>query len=358
VRGAYCHSTGAAFGSTWALRTRRKKRIDLLEYIENMDDTVAFVYKEAVLGKHVWMKFPVVPTSEDDDDDDEEEFQFFKGTITRMEVFFPDHDPTKPLEHRHFVYFGDPDDGYYDLTDLEMTGYLKWSEEEVVKEMTNRRVKEIIANGSAKRAAVTPSTPVRSNSASSAAASSVAAHVVTPNVDNNKRPPKRNNGNKHNDNTTKKKKAKVKNEPGSSRSNIADPTNDEINLEEFSHWLKNIHKGSSRPRRENDNQIPTGISESNYRSIMNRVRDLISGRGITYRNWPTDIRFHGNGQRVDLKTDLEALLKAAKNHEDQFGEDKGHGWLLRHPIKKLLLYQQYVQGKRNNREEPEEISSE
>jgi len=41
------------------------------------------------------------------------------------------------------------------------------------------------------------------------------------------------------------------------------------------------------------------------------------------------------------ETDLGALHREAKQYEDRYGEDKGHGWLLRHPITKLMLFKEY-----------------
>jgi len=34
-------------------------------------------------------------------------------------------------------------------------------------------------------------------------------------------------------------------------------------------------------------------------------------------------------------------MEEAQQCENDWGEDRGHGWLLRHPLKKLLLFQQY-----------------
>ena len=123
-----------------------------------------------------------------------------------------------------------------------------------------------------------------------------------------------------------------------------DPTCDEINMDEFQHWLGTIHKGSKG----------NPISHANFRSVLNRARDLISGRGVTYKNWPSGRKFFGHNNTsassiVDITTNYELLLQEAKDFEKKYGRDKGNGWLLQHPIKKLMLYQQYVRERRQAR---------
>lgn len=69
-----------------------------------LDDDLAVLYRERVLGKDVWLKFPVI------EDDGTKKFQFFRGTIVKMETYFPDDDTNKPLEYQHYVKFGDDDE--------------------------------------------------------------------------------------------------------------------------------------------------------------------------------------------------------------------------------------------------------
>lgn len=116
---------------------------------EEQDDNIAIIYKEDSVGKDVWIKFPVVAEEEDDNDEEDDEggegefFKFFQGTITGMQVAHEDDDVNKPKQYTHYVKFGDSDDGYYDLSDLEMTGYLKWEDpyyEQQQKKSVNGRV--------------------------------------------------------------------------------------------------------------------------------------------------------------------------------------------------------------------------
>eukprot|EP00854_Cymbomonas_tetramitiformis_P024269 gene24269-29477_t len=80
------------------------------------------------------------------------------------------------------------------------------------------------------------------------------------------------------------------------------------------------------------------ISEDNCRTVMRQVRVLVSGTGITYRHWPDNVIF-GENQPVTLSSDFVQLYGEAAQFENKYGEDRGHGWLLRHPITKLLCYQ-------------------
>lgn len=58
--------------------------------------------------------------------------------------------------------------------------------------------------------------------------------------------------------------------------------------------------------------------------------------------------FHQD-QTVTLEMDCDALMQKARRYEYDYGEDKGHGWLLRHPIMKLKLFKEYVQQKRHEK---------
>ena len=86
---------------------------------------------------------------------------------------------------------------------------------------------------------------------------------------------------------------------------------------------------------------------------MNRVKDLTSGRGIGYKNWPADIRFCGPTDvirkgPVTLEYNLHSLLQDAKEFENKHGRDKGNGWVVQHPVRKLILYKDYITESREN----------
>lgn len=84
-----------------------------------------------------------------------------------------------------------------------------------------------------------------------------------------------------------------------------------------------------------------GVSQANMLTVMSKTRILVSGEGMSYNHWPEGVIFNP-GVEVNLSMDFDAMLDQAKAHEERYGEDKGHGWLLRHPINKLRRYQSYV----------------
>ncbi|GMH76073.1 hypothetical protein TrRE_jg7558 [Triparma retinervis] len=105
---------------------------------------------------------------------------------------------------------------------------------------------------------------------------------------------------------------------------------------------------------------PNNISEANCRTVMNQVQKLIRGDGITYASnaygWEAE-KFKGKtyeyngvkyperwfmkGVKCDLGTDYVELLEHAVWCENTWGRDHGNGWLLNHPLKKLLIFQQF-----------------
>jgi hypothetical protein len=75
---------------------------------------------------------------------------------------------------------------------------------------------------------------------------------------------------------------------------------------------------------------------------MRQVRKLASGAGIGYKQWPEHTIFYKNVE-VNLDNDFYEMYQEALDWEERHGKDKGHGWLLLHPIKKLQLYKEYHQ---------------
>ena len=93
---------------------------------------------------------------------------------------------------------------------------------------------------------------------------------------------------------------------------------------------------------EPDGEHP--VSEQNRRSVIRQVRKLVSGEGVTYSYWPEGVAFR-KGEPVTMQSDISAIIEDARDYEDQYGEDRGHGWLLNHPLRKLLFYQHYLDTK-------------
>ncbi len=87
------------------------------------------------------------------------------------------------------------------------------------------------------------------------------------------------------------------------------------------------------------------ISEQNLRSVMRQVGKLARGDGIRYESprygWPENCYFK-KGEKIGPLSDIVQLMEEAQECEDKWGRDHGNGWLLSHPLKKLLLFQQFA----------------
>ena len=110
------------------------------------------------------------------------------------------------------------------------------------------------------------------------------------------------------------------------------------------------------------------LSEQNRRSVIRQVRKLVSGEGVHYASpqygWPDDVIFRkdqpvtmqsdavpnqfraSRHQRDDLhRSDIGKIIEDAREFENKHGRDHGNGWLLNHPLRKLLFYQHYLDTK-------------
>jgi hypothetical protein len=87
------------------------------------------------------------------------------------------------------------------------------------------------------------------------------------------------------------------------------------------------------------------ISEDNRRSVLRQATKLVSGAGVHYASpsygWPDHVKFR-EGEPVKITDDIVAITYAAKAFEDEHGRDHGNGWLLNHPLRKLIIYQQHL----------------
>ena len=81
------------------------------------------------------------------------------------------------------------------------------------------------------------------------------------------------------------------------------------------------------------------ISDSNERRVMPQASKLLRGEGIGYVHWGRKM-FH-KGDKITLMHDIVALMDEAVDCEAKWGKDKGNGWLLNHPLKKLLIFQMF-----------------
>lgn len=78
---------------------------------------------------------------------------------------------------------------------------------------------------------------------------------------------------------------------------------------------------------------------------MRQVTKLARGEGVRYESpkygWPPNAYFM-KGTKVTPLSDIVDLMIQAQEAEDKYGRDRGNGWLLSHPLKKLLLFQQFA----------------
>jgi len=86
------------------------------------------------------------------------------------------------------------------------------------------------------------------------------------------------------------------------------------------------------------------ISEQNLRNVMRQVTKLANGEGIRYDSptygWKPHQVFM-KGVKINPLSDFVELMEKAQEAEDRWGRDHGNGWLLSHPLKKMLLFQQF-----------------
>jgi len=86
------------------------------------------------------------------------------------------------------------------------------------------------------------------------------------------------------------------------------------------------------------------VSRDNARCVMRQTRLMVAGMGIEYHNWEEGVIWK-KGVKIDLSMDFEALHEEATAFEAEHGRDRGNGWLMRHALRKLQCYQQYLANK-------------
>ena len=127
-------------------------------------------------------------------------------------------------------------------------------------------------------------------------------------------------------------------DPASRKSSSSTPRPRKLNLspeneweEDMLQWLLNVPHGSSKKT----------CSRANAQQVIRQARKLLFGKGIPYSNWPEGVVFAKDETITLDDTDFDHLHKRAKAFEEEYGKDKGNGWLLQHPIHKLKLYQEF-----------------
>ena len=137
-------------------------------------------------------------------------------------------------------------------------------------------------------------------------------------------------------------------------------------LAKAEHWLEEMESFLLNVPHGRNGKV---ISEANCRTVMRQVRVLVSGKGIYYKHWDEGVACFKD-QAITLATDFVELWEKAREFEHTHGRDRGiafeiahqiisrskikfsyfelehtgNGWLLLHPITKLLCFQIYKVG--------------
>ena len=87
------------------------------------------------------------------------------------------------------------------------------------------------------------------------------------------------------------------------------------------------------------------FSPQSSQTVMRQIQKLAEGEGIRYdsskHGWPKGCWF-SKGVKITLCSDIVGLMENARDCERKWGRDRSKGWLLAIPLKKLLLFQQFV----------------
>ena len=75
--------------------------------------------------------------------------------------------------------------------------------------------------------------------------------------------------------------------------------------------------------------------------MIRQVTKLVTGVGVEYHHWPAGVVFR-KGEPVTLQDDLAQIKEEAKDFEAEHGRDLGNGWLLNHPLQKMILFRDHL----------------
>jgi len=307
-------------------------------------------YGEDVVGKRCSVMFQV----------DKNRLEPYTGKITKFEATLEDEEASsaasdnnaeETIVRRHYMVFDDGDEMWFDLESEKQNGRLKWLAEKRPRSighssddhhhhqaqeprspknaaavtagtMTNRVPDEVSSLGFGQDG---PSSDDESTTKKVAAAVQVtpprklkkprtATTIITPAAIC----------------ASKKKKTTRKQLPLTAEQNSRLARCDRW-IESMALWLEYTPHGPQNKT----------TSSTNAKSVLRQVKKLVSGQGVSYAHWPEEKIFYEN-KPIDLEhTDFSKMLQEAKAYERAYGKDLGNGWLLQHPIKKLLLFQEY-----------------
>ena len=132
----------------------------------------------------------------------------------------------------------------------------------------------------------------------------------------------------------RKKKRKVE----SSSRKIELSEGDRAKLRDLPDWLDDMEDFLLAVPHGKGNKV---VSRDNARTVMRQVKKMVSGIGIDYHHWEEGVIFEKD-VCIDLSMDMDALHDKAVAFETDHGRDLGNGWLMRHAIRKMQCYQEYL----------------
>ena len=80
-------------------------------------------------------------------------------------------------------------------------------------------------------------------------------------------------------------------------------------------------------------------SAGNCSKVFKSLRKLVEGKGIRCPNWQEGVLFRKDHALTSMIADLVSILKDYLTMEDQHGQDKGNGWVLKMPLRKMVRFQ-------------------
>jgi len=83
--------------------------------------------------------------------------------------------------------------------------------------------------------------------------------------------------------------------------------------------------------------VIVGNSASNVQRVICVTRKLASGQGVFH---PSTQKCFWKKRKVNLGMDFREILDEASEWVYDNGGDRGNGWLIEHPVKKIWVYQQ------------------
>ncbi len=83
--------------------------------------------------------------------------------------------------------------------------------------------------------------------------------------------------------------------------------------------------------------VEEGNSKSNVQRVISVVRKLVEGDGVRH---PQTQEFFLRNSTIHLGMDFRKMLDDASEWVYSNGGDRGHGWMIEHPVKKIWVYQQ------------------